>query len=183
MNVIGASVALAADEGDQSREKDMTIRVIYGSDTGSTRQAAETIVARLPEARAIDVKSATTGDFEGCDLLILGSSTCGLGDLQEDWEEGLKRLGDAKLDHARVALFGTGDQATYGDSFVDALGTLYDTVTAKGATVVGFTDTAGYHYTASTAEREGRFVGLVIDNDNQGELTRKRIEAWVRQLQ
>ncbi|MBK1665216.1 flavodoxin [Rhodospirillum rubrum] len=159
----------------------MGITIIYGSDGGTTQGVAKRIASQL-QARVVDIKAATTDDLEGCDLLILGAPTYGLGDLQYDWDSKLKLLGAAKLTGKKVALFGTGDQTNYPDSFVDAMGILYDQVVAQGATVVGFTPTHGYDYTHSLAERDGQFVGLALDEDNQPSLTGKRIAAWVDHL-
>lgn len=160
----------------------MTVHVIYGSDTGSTRTAADLIAAAFPGGRSIDVKGATKEDFETADLLILGSPTTGLGDMQDDWERGLRLIAESDLTGHKVALFGTGDQSTYADTFVDAIGTLYDAVTAKGAQVVGFTATEGYTFDDSKALREGRFAGLALDDDNQRDKTKPRIAAWTKSL-
>lgn len=159
----------------------MSVNVIYGSDGGATKGIASRIAKRA-QGRSIDVKDATKGDFESCSLLILGSPTYGNGDLQTDWEAHLGKLQAADLSGRRVALFGTGDQETYPESFVDAMGILYDLVVERGATVVGFTDTAGYSHIASTAERDGRFVGLALDPDTQSSKTNPRIEAWIAGL-
>lgn len=159
----------------------MTVHVIYGSDSGRTRAAAGKIAAKL-DAKVINISDATAADFEGCDLLVLGSPTYGEGDLQADWESGVDVLGEADLSGKRVALFGLGDQSTYPDSFADAMGTLYDAVVGKGAEVVGFTDTKGYEFEASTAVRDGQFVGLVLDQDNQAGKSEKRIAAWTSQI-
>ena len=125
---------------------------------------------------------AVVADFEACDLLVLGTPTYGAGELQADWEEGIDRLGAASLAGKKVALFGLGDQQSYPDTFVDAIGTLYDTVTGLGAEVVGFTDTKGYEFEASTAVRDDRFVGLVLDQDNQAAKSEKRIASWTSQI-
>ncbi len=159
----------------------MTVHVIYGSDGGATRRIAERIAEKL-SARTIPIGEASIADFEGCDLLVLGSPTYGIGDLQIDWETGVDLLDAADLNGKRVALFGLGDQSGYPDSFVDALGILYDHVVARGAEVVGFTDTTGYSYDESKAVRDGRFVGLVIDQDGQAGKTGKRIEAWTSRI-
>ncbi|ABC21184.1 flavodoxin FldA [Rhodospirillum rubrum] len=159
----------------------MGTTVIYGSDGGTTQGVAKRIASPL-QAKVVDIKVATTDDLEGCDLLILGAPTYGLGDLQCDWESRIGVLDSAKLTGKRVALFGTGDQIGYPDSFVDAMGILYDRVVALGATVVGFTATQGYDYSYSLAERDGQFVGLALDEDNQSSLTGKRIAAWVDHL-
>ena len=159
----------------------MRVTVIYGSDGGATKAVASRI-AKKAQGKAIDIKSASPGDFEACDLLILGCPTYGNGDLQVDWESHLGTLKAARLTNKKVALFGTGDQASYPESFVDAIGILYDHVVEQGAQVVGFTDTTGYDYIASAAERDGRFVGLALDQDGQSSLTEKRITSWISQL-
>jgi len=79
-----------------------------------------------------------------------------------------------------VALYGLGDQEKYPGNFVDALGTLYEFVTARGARVVGFWPSDGYDFIASKAEEEGEFFGLVLDQDNQKQLTDDRLATWLR---
>lgn len=159
----------------------MTVHVIYGSDSGRTKAAAGKIAAKL-DGKVINICNATTADLEGCDLLVLGSPTYGEGDLQADWETGVDLLAEADLTGKKVALFGLGDQSTYPDSFVDAMGALYDAVVEKGAEVVGFTDTKGYDFESSTAVRNGQFVGLVLDQDNQAAKSEKRIASWTSQI-
>ena len=159
----------------------MTVAVIYGSDFGATKAIASRIAARL-RGRAVDIKTASVSDFEDNGLLILGCPTYGFGDLQSDWEDCIDVLREADLTGKKVAIFGTGDQGTYPDTFVDAIGVLYDEVIARGADVVGFTATEGYDYIASAAEREGQFVGLALDEDQQPELTETRLSAWLSKL-
>ncbi len=159
----------------------MTVHVIYGSDSGRTKAAAGKIAAKL-NGKVINISDATAADFENCDLLVLGSPTYGEGDLQPDWETGVDLIAEADLAGKKVALFGLGDQNTYPDSFVDAMGTLFDAVTEKGAEVVGFTDTKGYEFEGSTAVRDGQFVGLVLDQDNQAGKSEKRIASWTSQI-
>jgi|APTNR8051073442_1049403.scaffolds.fasta_scaffold17600_2 flavodoxin, long chain len=159
----------------------MTVMVIYGTDSGSTKTIASRIAKKIG-GKALDIKSASTADLEGSDLLILGSPTYGEGDLQCDWEDNLQTLKSANIASKKVALFGTGDQASYPDSFVNALGTLYDHVVEQGAVVVGFTETDGYSFKKSTAVRDGKFVGLVLDQDGQASMTDGRITSWISNL-
>lgn len=91
--------------------------------------------------------------------LILGASTWGIGDVQDDWFDGLTKLENTDLSGKTVALFGTGDPQGSPDSFVDALGVLYEKIIEQGAKVIGFWPTDGYEFDASKAEREGRFEG------------------------
>ena len=159
----------------------MIVTVIFGSDGGATKGVASKISKKC-QGRSVDIKTATKADFENSDLLILGSPTYGDGTLQTDWEENIDKLRSANLKGRKVALFGTGDQESYPTSFVDAIGILYDEVTDLGAVVVGFTETAGYDYVGSTAERDGQFVGLALDLDTQSGLTDKRVTAWLSKL-
>jgi flavodoxin I len=159
----------------------MSVTVVYGSDGGATKSVASRIAKKV-NGKAVDIKGATKGDFEGCSLLILGIPTYGDGQLQTDWETNLEKLKSANIAKKKVALFGLGDQETYPESFVDAMGILYDQVVEQGATVIGFTETNDFGYENSFAEREGKFVGLVVDEDTQSGKTGKRITAWVSQL-
>lgn len=159
----------------------MSVTVIYGSDNGTTENIAKRIANKL-QGKAVNISSATTADFEGADLLVLGSPTYGMGNLQPDWEDNLDKLQGANLQGRKVALFGLGDQSAYPDTYVDAMGLLYDEVVAKGATVVGATSTSGYDFTESLAKRDGKFVGLALDEESQSSKTDDRLEAWIGQI-
>ena len=115
-------------------------------------------------------------------MLILGTSTWGAGDLQDDWLSAEGILENADLKGRKVALFGLGDQCGFSDTFVDGVGTLFRMVQEKGAEVIGFTGTDGYDFLSSTAQVDGRFVGLILDDNNQPDLTDERIDAWCMQL-
>ena len=67
-------------------------------------------------------------------------------------------------------------------SFADGVGLLASYMEELGATIVGETSTEGYSYEHSVAERDGRFLGLVLDPTNQPELTDERLAAWLEQL-
>ncbi|HVI51550.1 MAG TPA: flavodoxin FldA [Candidatus Sulfotelmatobacter sp.] len=160
----------------------MKVNLIYGTDNGNTRSIAKKIAKRLPEAEVIHISKAKPDDFETCDLLILGSPTYGFGELSDDWITGIALLSAANLNGKTVALFGTGDQLNYPDTFADAMGILYEKAVERGANVVGHTETGGYDFDKSTAIRDGHFVGLVLDQDNQANKTEERIESWLGKL-
>ena len=48
--------------------------------------------------------------------------------------------------------------------------------------MMGATATDGYDHTSSKAERDGKFVGLMCDEDNQYDMSEDRAKAWVEQL-
>ncbi|MCB9014481.1 MAG: flavodoxin [Lentimicrobiaceae bacterium] len=160
------------------------IGIFYGgSPKGSTFQAAQDIVRHFGEdvAAMHNVSNATREDLEKCDYLILGTSAWGIGEMHQDWERFIDVLVDAEIKDKKIALFGLGDQHEYPESFVDGMGTVYCRLPYK-ENVVGFWPTKGYSYYFSTAERDGKFVGLAIDEDSQPELTSERISKWVEQL-
>lgn len=156
------------------------IKIIYGSTTGNTEAAAEKIAAALG-GTAIPVAEADGGLFQA-DLLILGSSTWGAGDLQDDWIAAEALLDAADLKDRTLALFGLGDQVGFGDTFADAVGILWRKVRSKGARVIGFTRTDGYEFLSSSAAENGCFAGLILDDNNQNDLTDSRIASWCDQL-
>ena len=46
----------------------------------------------------------------------------------------------------------------------------------------GITSTDGYEHLSSKAQRDGKFVGLMFDEDNQYDMSENRAKAWVAQL-
>lgn len=160
------------------------IGLFYGSSTGATRSVAERIARAFgpDEVELHDIAQADARQVEKYERLIFGVSTWGLGEMQDDWEAFSRRMNSLQLAGRTVALFGLGDQRAYPDTFLNALGTLYEKVKQRGGTVVGTWPTEGYEFTDSTAERDGRFVGLAIDEDSQPERTARRIADWVEQI-
>jgi flavodoxin I len=113
---------------------------------------------------------------------VLGTSTWGVGDLQDDWESAIGELQSANLSGKVVALFGLGDSSSYSDTFVNGMARIYDAVKGNGATVVGAVDASDYTYDDSEAVQDGKFVGLAIDEDNESSKTDGRIAAWVANI-
>ncbi len=159
------------------------VTIFYGSSTGNTESAAQQIADGLSahSVNIVDVSSASQSDFEAAESLILGTSTWGLGDIQDDWDGALSALKSANLSGKKVALFGLGDSGSYSDTFVDGMGDLYEAATAAGATVVGSTATSGYSHSASRAEVNGEFVGLALDDDSYSE-NDQRIADWTASI-
>ncbi|MDO4584860.1 MAG: flavodoxin [Planctomycetia bacterium] len=157
------------------------VKVIYGSTTGCTQSAAEAI-AQAFGTEAINIADAKTEDFQA-DLLILGTSTWGFGELQDDWLSGINKLDQVDLSGKKAAVFGLGDQEGFADSFVDGIKVLADKLKERGAEIVGETSTEGYTYTSSMAACDGKFCGLALDDSNQSDRTSQRISQWVEALQ
>ncbi len=157
----------------------MKTGIFYGSTTGTTEMVAKKVGALL----GADVMPAAEIDkVENYDFVIFATSTWGMGDLQDDWFGALEILTGKNLSGKKVALIGIGDQASFGDTFVDGMGTIYEEIKDKGITLVGKTSVDGYDFSSSKAVIDGEFAGLVIDENNQSELTEERITAWVEKV-
>ena len=155
--------------------------VFYGTQTGNTVGVAEKIQDALAdligEIKCIqDVKAA---DFDSCDFFVLGGSTWGDGELTDDWQDFFPQLDRIDFTGKRVALFGLGDQVSYSYNFVSSMKLLYDKLQERGAQViVSEVSTDGFTYDHSEAVVGGHFLGLVIDEMNEPELTDERIAGW-----
>jgi len=152
--------------------------VIYGSSTGTCEGIAEKIGARLG-AEVLNVQDMTADVIAANENLILGTSTWGAGELQDDWYDGLKVLKSSNLSGKTIALFGCGDAESYGDTFVGGMGELYDGIKDSGARFIGSVATDDYSFDDSAAVVGGQFVGLPLDDVNEDDKTDGRIEAWV----
>ena len=155
--------------------------VIYGSSTGTCEAIAEKIGSRLG-AEVLNVQDLTADVVAANDNLILGTSTCGAGELQDDWYDGINVLKSADLSGKTIALFGCGDCESYGDTFVGGVGELYDAIKSSGAKIVGAVSTDGYTFDDSAAVVDGQFVGLPLDDVNEDDKTDGRIDAWLSQI-
>ncbi|BAZ44973.1 flavodoxin [Chondrocystis sp. NIES-4102] len=161
------------------------VGLFYGSTTGKTETVAEAIQAALGGEDVVRLHeiNEVAEEFADYDYLIIGCPTWDVGELQSDWEG----FYDDELDNIdftgkKVAYFGTGDQIGYADNFQDAMGILEEKISSLGGITVGHWSTDGYEHDASKAEKNGQFVGLALDEDNQPELTDSRIQEWTIQL-
>lgn len=152
--------------------------VIYGSSTGTCEAIAEKIASKLG-CETINVQDLTADTINDHQNLILGTSTWGAGELQDDWYDGLKTLQDANLNGKTIALFGCGDCESYSDTFVGGIGELYNAIKDSGARFIGSVDTDGYTFDDSEAVIDGKFIGLPLDDINEDDKTDIRIENWL----
>ena len=163
------------------------VGMFYGSTTGNTETAADLIQKEFGKLGAdlldvFNVADANVAKMADYDCLILGSSSWGDGELQDDWDEVWNEVGNLDLSGKKVALFGLGDQFGFSDTFQDALKVLADKVKELGGELVGMWPNEGYEFDDSAALMGDKFLGLSLDEDNQSELTPERVKAWVAQL-
>ena len=155
--------------------------VVFGSSTGTCEAIAEKIAQKLG-CEVMDVQNLTAEVVESHENLILGTSTWGAGELQDDWYDGLKVLQGADLSGKTIVLFGCGDCESYSDTFVGGIGELYNAIKASGARFVGAVDTDGYTFDDSEAVIDGKFIGLPLDDVNEDDKTDTRIDAWIAEI-
>lgn len=135
------------------------VHVIFGSTTGMTETVAAKIAAEFGVS-PININAADASAFDA-ELLVLGSSTWGVGDLQDDWAA---RLDAVKANFAgkKVAVFGLGDSVGFADSFCVAAETIANAAKDAGATLVGDI--------------------LKLDDTNESAQTDDKIAAWIAPL-
>lgn len=155
--------------------------VVYGSSTGTCASIAQTIAEKLG-VEAIDAAELSADIIKTHDNLLLGTSTWGAGELQDDWYDALKLIKGEGLEGKTVAVFGCGDCEAYCDTFCGGMRALHDTAEAAGARMIGSVDAASYSYEDSEAVVEGRFVGLALDDVNEDDKTEARIDAWLEEI-
>ena len=168
-----------------------SIALFYGSTNGRTAAIAWQIKRMLDDRYAppggeivqlFDLAEFSLADAGEFDRLILGVPTWHTGQLQRDWEFAITESDELDLRGVRAALFGLGDQVGYPDTFGDALFFVADWLRSSGATLVGKWPVAGYTFNSSWAMERGRFLGLMLDEDNQPDLTAGRLDAWLAQV-
>jgi len=161
------------------------IAIIYGSTTGNIESSAEYIATCLsPEKVQLFDIAVDDFDYNEFDVLIFGISTWEYGGLQEDWIDYFPVFNEANFTGKICTQFGQGDQDGYDEWYQDALGDIHKVLKNRGGTVIGLWPNEGYHFKASKGLTEdgNYFLGLSLDDDNQPELSEKRIEQWVAQL-
>ena len=133
------------------------------------RIACEDLAGRIGAKLGVDNIINVT-DLDDCviadnDNLILGTSTWGAGEVQDDWYDGIKVIKNADLSGKTVALFGCGDSESYPDTFVGGMAEIYNAAKEAESVV------------------DGKFVGLALDEVNEDGKTDERIDAWVAEIQ
>lgn len=153
------------------------VHVIYGSTTGMTEAIAQRIAADFGTT-ATNIATAGADAFDA-ELVILGTSTWGCGDPQDDWaSSGLSLLQAADWTGKKVAVFGLGDCQGFADTFCDAAADLAQMAISKGATLIGNVPSDTFPGISSKIVDGDHLLGLAIDETNEADKTDERIAAW-----
>jgi len=159
------------------------VGLFYGTDTGNTRKVAKMIQKQLGDDLEIhNVVKATVDEFTQYNAMIVGMPTLGDGELENGMRDFLAQLDGVDLSGKTIALYGLGDQDTYGHEFLDGMAIIHQKFSALGAKLIGRWPTEGYDFSKSKAVDGDEFICLAIDNDNQADLTKERVSTWLEQI-
>jgi flavodoxin I len=158
--------------------------IIYSFHTQKSKKVAEKVIEAFgtENIQAVNAEELTTEVFAENDNFILSAPTWFDGELPNYWDEFIPELEEMDLKNKTFAVFGLGDQKGYPENFCDAIGILVEILESCGATIVGKIPVEGYTFESSRAKRGDIFVGLPLDQENQGRLTVERVTKWVAQL-
>lgn len=165
----------------------MSVGIYYSTSTGNTETVCGYISKAAGGLKMEEIGLAKDDEIEKCEALIVGAPTWNTGADEQrsgtSWDDWLyKTLPRLNLKGKKVAIFGVGDQQSYNDHYCDAAGELYDQFAKAGCKVYGFTSTEGYDHSESKAVVDGKFCGLMFDEDNQYDLSESRAKNWIAQL-
>jgi len=158
--------------------------IIYSFHTQKSKKVAEKVVQAFgtDNINVVNAEELSSKVFEENDNFILSSPTWFDGELPNYWDEFVPELEEMDLKNKTFAVFGLGDQKGYPENFCDAIGILVEILESCGAKIVGKIPAEGYNFESSRAQRGNIFVGLPLDQENQGRLTSERVTKWVDQL-
>ena len=155
----------------------------YHRVTGAT--TLKRLSRRLPHIAALEEPIRALSDAQLAERHIVF-------DEDEDYVRRLEALALEFVDEPRggdveygmyLAVFGTGDQIGYPDTFVDAIEMVAERMRNTGARLVGRWPADGSSFAASRAAVGGiELLGLAIDEDNEPDLTAGRVAGWAAQI-
>lgn len=166
------------------------IAIVYWPLQGNVSRAAKKIHALIKDkADIFDLASFSSREIQQYDYFIVGSSTVGAdawqdANTKDKWLPFFKQMEfeEVSMQEKKVALFGLGDQILYPDHFVDGMAILKKEFKNLGAEIHGEWPSEGYEHTGSKSEKDGKFIGLALDEDHQDNKTEARASKWLQNL-
>lgn len=173
---------------DNEHEAVKNIGIFYAPSGGSVHRVARLIKQKLadwePDIFVVsDIVPLKLLDYRN---LILVCSTLGRNtwemEQKDPWSSFIPKLLRIRLDGRKVAMVGLGDHVSYPNNFVDGMGILGQTVEEIGGKLIGMTETRDYVFNDSRALRDGKFIGLPLDEDYEADKTEGRLEEWLKRI-
>lgn len=162
----------------------MKTAIAFSFKTTRTSAIAEKIQEHLKSLSPdfINVNEMNPEVLSEYDLILAGVPTWFDGELPFYWDEWLPALEDIDFAGKKFAIFGLADQIHYPDNFADAVGIFAQFVRRLNGEVIGLTSAENYQFRNSKALENGKFLGLILDEDNEAEKSNERIEQWCSQI-
>ena len=114
--------------------------VIFGTTTGNTETVAgvvkEVLIASGMDVTMENVIDVTIGVVKDYDLVVLGASTWGEGEIQDDFIPFFDKMDSANFKDKKVAVFGCGNSEMYPDYFCEAVKMIQEKAVECGAKVI-----------------------------------------------
>lgn len=115
------------------------VSIIFGSTTGNTERVAEIIKDNMSECVVTVSNVCNVEDemIESADTILLGASTWGYGEIQDDFLEYYESMSSKELSGKDVGVFGCGDSEGFPDVFCKAVDLIVEKASECGANVIG----------------------------------------------
>lgn len=161
------------------------IALIYWPTGGSVEWCAKLFKEELADIELFPLEELNPEKVANYDTFIFGGSTVGADHWKNDatdnsWAKFFEEGDSYQLKGKKASIFGLGNQLIYPDQFVDGMAYIKKNLTKAGMTVSGAWPTEGYEFEESQAIEDDQFIGLVLDEDAQPEMTQERIQAWLK---
>lgn len=170
----------------------MSKTAVFYSPVGGSVDSVAHMLGELIGNNKVDlipVKEVEIGDIDKYNQIILAGSTVGTDHwnnkvIVDEWPGFFNLIKEISLEKKKLAIVGLGNGVLYPSHFADDMAVLYEGILKQNAKVYGFVDAEGYDFEDSEAlNDDGLFCGLAIDEDNEPELTKQRLEKWILQLE
>lgn len=114
------------------------VTIIYGSTTGNTERVAELLKSNIAaEVTLADASNADKEMVQSADLILLGASTWGYGEIQDDFQAYYDLMNEDLLKGKDVAVFGCGNSDDFPDVYCEAVNLIKDKAAECGANIIG----------------------------------------------
>lgn len=157
--------------------------IYYGSQTGNTADVAQRIAKALgvSEGDIHNVAHTSPTTVAPYEVLVMGTSTWGDGEIEADWYDFLDGIEAMDLKDKKLAVFGCGDEGM-SHTFCNGVAELYERMLRTGIRPIGAFPAMPLEFDESKAVHDGNAVGLLLDEVNKPELTDSRIAAWTQEV-
>lgn len=114
--------------------------IVFGTTTGNTEKAAN-IINEVLAGKEIDVTQKNVTDtsideVKTYDYILLGSSTWGEGEIQDDFIPFYDEMNFYNLGEKNVAVFGCGDSDMFSHCFCEAVGLIQSKANKSRANII-----------------------------------------------